>query len=590
MFDALNCLAAEHDFRLVALASVICLLGSSTAFALLGLARQAKGARRIAWVAGAGGAGGCGAWSTHFIAILAYRPGFPISFDVLLTTLSLAISIAAMSLGLGASLGSARWRAGGAAIIGVGVGAMHYMGMAALILPGRVEWSAPLVFASLAIGVTLAFLALEFYARHNNEPTPAAAALLLTFAVAGLHFTGMAAARVVPDLARAVSGLIYSRETVAVAVAVASIAILALGLLGARSARRLSRLKANFRAEVDTIKTQAAVESDLLLSRLRDALEAAPQGLALFDAQDRYVLWNARYAELYANDCGDWTGQCFEDALRRNVEGGRFPDAIGREAQWLDERMARHLQGESVSEHLLSDGRWIEISERRTADGGIIAIHNDITALKRREASFQLELADTLKGLGDPLEIMAAASEKLGKALGCHQVVYAEIDDHEECVIIRREWRQGDMATSIGRHRLEDFGAELIEDLGRGKTNIVADTGMKARAQDGVAPATFRRRQIGAFVSVPLVKNGAAGQRALGPPSRSPRVDVDRRPAGRGGGRAHLGGDRARLRRRGGAQFRGALAARPGRGRGGRVGMASGVGKDHLVGRTLAAL
>jgi PAS domain S-box-containing protein len=126
-------------------------------------------------------------------------------------------------------------------------------------------------------------------------------------------------------------------------------------------------------------------------ARLRDAFEVIPEGIALFDAQDRYVLWNRRYAELYGETAGDFkAGMRFEDALRAGLARGQYHEAIGREEEWLSERLARHSVQESIHEQRLLGDRWIRVQERRTADGGSIGVRIDITDLKQREASFRL--------------------------------------------------------------------------------------------------------------------------------------------------------------------------------------------------------
>jgi diguanylate cyclase (GGDEF)-like protein/PAS domain S-box-containing protein len=124
---------------------------------------------------------------------------------------------------------------------------------------------------------------------------------------------------------------------------------------------------------------------------LVDALDVVPEGLVILDADDRYVLWNQRYAEAYA-ESGDLiaAGASFVESLRTGLARGQYPEAIGCEEQWLHERLARHAQPQSTHEQQLPGDRWIRIEERRTAEGGSIGIRVDITDLKRREASFRL--------------------------------------------------------------------------------------------------------------------------------------------------------------------------------------------------------
>ena len=126
-------------------------------------------------------------------------------------------------------------------------------------------------------------------------------------------------------------------------------------------------------------------------ARLIEALDVVPEGLAILDSEDRYVLWNRRYAEMYGDSADVLApGVSFEEALRFGLALGQHPEARGREEQWLAERLARHAQPQSTHEQQLLGDRWVRIEERRMADGGSIGIRVDITDLKRREASFRL--------------------------------------------------------------------------------------------------------------------------------------------------------------------------------------------------------
>jgi diguanylate cyclase (GGDEF)-like protein/PAS domain S-box-containing protein len=126
-------------------------------------------------------------------------------------------------------------------------------------------------------------------------------------------------------------------------------------------------------------------------ARLREACEVIPEGFVLFDANDRYVMWNQRYAQLHERDGYKITTEMhFEDTLRAGLNSGRYPEAAGHEEEWLAERLWRHAQPENVEEQGLPGDRWIKIMERRTADGGSVGIRIEITDLKRREASFRL--------------------------------------------------------------------------------------------------------------------------------------------------------------------------------------------------------
>jgi PAS domain S-box-containing protein len=151
--------------------------------------------------------------------------------------------------------------------------------------------------------------------------------------------------------------------------------------------RRAEQALAQAQGELEQAEREARAAHTLL----RDAFEAVPEGLVLFDAEDRYVLWNHRYAELYALGTSHiCVGMRFADVLRRGIAMGRFPEAAGREDEWIADRLARHAEVYSSHEQELPDGRWLRVEERRTADGGSIGVRIDITELKQREASFRM--------------------------------------------------------------------------------------------------------------------------------------------------------------------------------------------------------
>ncbi len=148
-------------------------------------------------------------------------------------------------------------------------------------------------------------------------------------------------------------------------------------------------------ADRDRVRTDRSMalmieEVEQARARLLDAFEVMPEGLALFDSENRYVLWNRRYAELHQGILELAVGKRFEDVIGAAVAKGRYPEAIGHEEAWLAERIHTHSQHEASREYRLPNDRWIRVDERRTADGGSIGVRIDITDLKRREESFRL--------------------------------------------------------------------------------------------------------------------------------------------------------------------------------------------------------
>jgi diguanylate cyclase (GGDEF)-like protein len=142
-------------------------------------------------------------------------------------------------------------------------------------------------------------------------------------------------------------------------------------------------------------------------ARLLEAFKVVPEGLVLLDAEGRYVLFNKKFLELYDTAVDRITvGGSFADSVRAGVAGGHYLDAIGREQEWLAERLDRNTQDSSSTEQHLRGDRWVRIDERRTSDGGSIGVCIDITDPRRREEilkkrSEQLVEAQRLAKTGD---------------------------------------------------------------------------------------------------------------------------------------------------------------------------------------------
>jgi signal transduction histidine kinase/ActR/RegA family two-component response regulator len=128
-------------------------------------------------------------------------------------------------------------------------------------------------------------------------------------------------------------------------------------------------------------------------ARLRAAVDALPEGVVFLDHEGRYILWNQRYAEIYHRSADLFEpGAKLIDTLRVGVARGDYPDAIGREEEWLAARMALLDNPGVRHEQRVSDGRWLMIEERRTSDGGIIGLRVDITDMKLQAAELEAAL------------------------------------------------------------------------------------------------------------------------------------------------------------------------------------------------------
>ena len=166
-------LLASYDPGLVAVSIIVAVLASYAALDLSArIAAAGRGWGRIGWVTGGAIAMGCGIWSMHFIAMLALRLAVPIRYDVALTALSLVVAIVASSLALvlanRRSMSPAVVAAGGLSM-GVAIAGMHYTGMAAMVSPVAVHFHSGLWWTSIGIAVAASCVALVLAFRFKTE-------------------------------------------------------------------------------------------------------------------------------------------------------------------------------------------------------------------------------------------------------------------------------------------------------------------------------------------------------------------------------------------------------------------------------------
>lgn len=135
-----------------------------------------------------------------------------------------------------------------------------------------------------------------------------------------------------------------------------------------------------------TVQIKAQRKADRSFQQLVDAVESLPVGLVQYDADDQLQFWNSAYIKLYPDLVPlVEVGIPFEQIIRSLAESGVVPNTVGRVDEWVRESLAMRQKGRTQFEVLLSDGRWMLVSDHPTSGGGIMSVHSDITDLKRRE-------------------------------------------------------------------------------------------------------------------------------------------------------------------------------------------------------------
>ncbi|HEX4710738.1 ATP-binding protein [Phenylobacterium sp.] len=367
MFAVLTCIFVQHDLRLVAVAALICVIASSTAFGFHLRSLKAQGGLRGAWLGLTGLVAGCGVWATHFLAMLAYQPTLRIGYDLAGTAASLAVAVVGMGLGFALPV----WRRHrdtaliGGALTGASVAVMHYMGIAAIRTQADVLWDLRYVVASVLIGAAGGMAAFSMRDRIKGTWAWAPPAGLLVLGIVGLHFTAMTAVTLVPDPTLAMPAQVMGRGGLALATGALATFI----LTAAASLMLMERLG----------------QRNTFVS-LRHALNAVPAGLAFFDPAERLQVWNEAYAGLLAR-----SGIEVEAGLpRRSLLGaaaaaGWFGRTEDGETQGAPEPETNAQIG--VSEFRLPDGRWLRHEAFRTHDGGGVMVLTDVTEQKEGAAA-----------------------------------------------------------------------------------------------------------------------------------------------------------------------------------------------------------
>lgn len=286
-------LLVTWDSVLVAVSLIVAFIAAFTALDTAGRVAVSRGLLAKLWLVAGGTAMGIGIWAMHFIGMLAMMMPMTMRYDIPLTAFSLLLailtSIFAFAQGLQGSHLTRRRLLRGTVILGSGVVAMHYLGMLALLIEPAIHWDLRLVALSvlIAYGASGAALWLAFHLRHGESLLlmRACAALAMGVAIAGMHYTGMAAAQFSAPGSMQHHGM--GQEGLAVWVTIITLTILGLTLL-------ISMLDAQLRAARLAARLRRA-NSELRQLALHDTLTALPNRVML----DQQLSTQIKQATLY---------------------------------------------------------------------------------------------------------------------------------------------------------------------------------------------------------------------------------------------------------------------------------------------------
>ena len=367
-----------YDPALVILSVVIAVFASYTALDLGSRVRSATAGPRWAWIAGAAAAMGVGIWSMHFIGMLAFEMGMPAAYDVRLTILSLVIAVgvtgAAFAWVSKEGTGAAALLVSGP-LMGAGVAAMHYTGMAAMRVPGNVAYDWPIVALSVGIAVSAATAALWLTFRQHGLWQKLVAALVMGIAVAGMHYTGMGAAVFTAEADGAgmshAAMLGSNQVNLALSVAGATFVILFIAMLASSLEQR-------------------RVQEQLRLSeaRFRAAVQAVRGVLWTNDAEGRMVGeqpgWAAITGQSQAQYAGfGWADAVHPDDAQPSIEA--WQETVRDKRTFVSEHRVRSHDG-SYRQYAI---RAVPIVDEAGAVREWVGVHTDITEQREAEAELR---------------------------------------------------------------------------------------------------------------------------------------------------------------------------------------------------------
>jgi diguanylate cyclase (GGDEF)-like protein len=470
-------MASTYDVRVVALSIVIASVAAYVALSLGERVTENRGLSRHVWLLGGASAMGTGIWSMHFTGMLAFHLPVAISYDVVTVALSLVAAISASGVALAVVsrpvMSVRAWLTGGL-LMGSGVAVMHYTGMAAMRLPASAQWDPRIVGASVAIAVVVSLVALWLVFRLRAvshrlfDMRRGAAAVVMGFAVAGMHYTGMAAATFFASAPQPANGGVISADALGGgAITVVTLLVLSLALAVAYVDRRFSAHELALAATT---------------SHFHAVFANAPVVLFAFDAAGTITMARGR-------DAGG-TNRYSDEVV------GRSFFTVNADAPELLHQARRALAGHEFTADAAVDGaviemRWTPVYGDGAAVAGVIAVGTDITERRRIEAALQHQaFHDALTGLPNRASLnariepmlqsaratessMALAVVDLNRFKGINDALGHHVGDallQEVATRIRAALRDADFVARLGG----DEFAVLIPDASTSKARALA--------------------------------------------------------------------------------------------------------------------
>jgi signal transduction histidine kinase len=225
------------------------------------------------------------------------------------------------------------------------------------------------------------------------------------------------------------------------------------------------------------------------------AIEGMPEGFAYYDADDRLAVFNKKMAQNYPliSDVIQ-LGTTFEEVLRTGIERGQFVEARGREEEFYKENLAYHRDPGGAIEHNLPDGRWIQVEEKKTPEGGVVGIRTDITQRKQAENALLKTQEELQQALAKQQELNKLQRQFVSMASHEFRTPLAIIDATAQRMKSRAGKNQLTPADALQR-------VEKIRDAVKRMTRLMDSTLDAARMEEGKIKIEIKPCDIGKVVA-----------------------------------------------------------------------------------------
>ncbi len=432
-------ISSNYDPILVALSFTIAVISAYTALDLAGRVTPTTRARsRTIWIVGGAVAMGTGIWSMHFIAMLAFKLAIPVTYDVPLTLISWLDAIVASALALLLFSRPQLNRlvlVGGSTVMGLAIASMHYLGMAAVAVPGAtMHYDYGIVALSVAIAIAASGAALWLAFRFRNPNKRGfdwlkwCSAFVMGLAISGMHYTGMWATcfTQLPNFEPTAEN-ISNTSWLAIQIGTDTLLLLIATLLASLFDRRYAD---------QVVRSEALLESE---KRFRSLIRDMPVGVLLLSADGTILSSNEAANELLDINEIDWQNKNGFEIVNLHIQdenGTPFQDSKNPLKQAIATRKPARGTLVGVSRPSKQDKLWLLLNaEPQFAEDGsverVVCTFNNITDRKQAQEALwesverEKAIASVIQRMRSSLDIsdiFAATTQELRQLLKCDRV------------------------------------------------------------------------------------------------------------------------------------------------------------------------